>query len=233
MSVLSGDTIKKKIEEDGLIENSGLIVATKRIAEGENDYSSLAPTEMALREIKDKTRRILPGSADDYQDDGSEIIKIPYHEIVLNSIGPNGIDVRVSDDFQQIKETSIGCVDLYAPPEYVPMEPNEEGAFFIQPGKFCLASIVEYIQMPPDVMGQIDSRSSVGRRGLITQTATNIQAGWKGNLVLEIKNESPTPIKIYPYDALSQIVFYSLDVATTMPYDGKYQGQNRNTAPIL
>ena len=232
MSVLSGDTIKKKIIEDELIVDYGLIVATKRIS-GEGDHSVLSPTEMALKEIKDKTRRILPGPADNYQEDGSEIIKIPYHDIVLNSIGPNGIDVRVSDDFKQIKETSIGYVDLYTPPEYVPMEPNEEGAFFIQPGKFCLASIVELIRMPLDVMGQIDSRSSVGRRGLITQTATNIQAGWMGNLVLEIKNESPTPIKIYPYDALSQIVFYSLDITTTMPYDGKYQGQNRYTTPIL
>lgn len=227
--MLSGDTIHELIKNKGLIKNTGLIVATERTVDdvgcGKNSLPIMSPVQTALVELRQKVRRILPGPADSYYEDGVRIIKVPYHDIVLNSIGPNSLDVRMSNDFQE-PEDSCGVIDLHSTPKLRDMKPNEEdGAYYVRPGRFCLVSTVEYFQMPKDIAGQVDSRSSAGRRGLVTQTATNIQAGWEGNLMLEIINFFDDPIRLFPYDAPSQVVFFRLDTTSSNPYHGRYQGQ--------
>lgn len=209
--VLSGDSIKKGID-NGLIEDAGELIIdkkTNRIFFGDTYYDQNLKCMVFGEPIFDESRHY----------------KVSFLDTVRANVGPNGLDVRVSNHFREFRASSTECIDLYTPPECVDMEPTKDGAFIIQPGKFCLATIMEHIYMPNDVMGKVDARSSVGRRGLLTQTATIIQAGWNGYLTLEIKNESSMAIKIYPGDKLSQVVFHRLDIATSNPYDGIYQSQ--------
>jgi dCTP deaminase len=125
----------------------------------------------------------------------------------------------------------MGYIDLHHEPEYEQLTCDNEGAYFLQPGQFCLGTIIEYIQLPNNVKAQIDSRSSIGRKGLTIQTAAHIHAGYKGTITLELKNEAPVAIRIFPGDIVAQIVFEYLDEATDNPYNGVYQGQTTTTAP--
>ena len=107
------------------------------------------------------------------------------------------------------------------------------GGIYLHPGKYCLGTSEEELELPDDVMAMVDSRSSVGRMGLVIQTATFIHAGFKGRITLELKNESEVPILLRPCNVVGQLVFMRLDKNTTTPYSGVYQGQMETTSPNM
>ena len=148
-------------------------------------------------------------------------------------IGPNGIDIRLGDSFKRIKMESLGFLEASKAksyvPEVIPQLPG--GGIYLHSGQFCLATSEEYLMLPNDVMGIVDARSTVGRMGLVIQTAMFIQAGYHGKITLELRNDASIPILIKPYDIVGQIDFMRLDQPTSSPYHGQYQGQNTTTAP--
>jgi len=103
-------------------------------------------------------------------------------------------------------------------------EITEEG-FFIQPKEFVLASTLEYIELPPNLTAFVEGRSSLGRLGLFIENAGWVDAGFKGQLTLELFNANSYPIKLYPKMKICQLVFARLDQKPLNPYNGKYQGQ--------
>ena len=103
-------------------------------------------------------------------------------------------------------------------------EINSEG-FFIQPKEFVLATTLEYIELPPDLTAFVEGRSSLGRLGLFIENAGWVDAGFKGQLTLELYNANSYPIKLYPEMRICQLVFAKVDRIPEKPYSGKYQGQ--------
>lgn len=63
--------------------------------------------------------------------------------------------------------------------------------------------------------------------------ATPIEAGWEGNVVLELANMCSLPIKVYINQGIAQFLFFKGDVCDTSYSDrgGKYQGQMGITLP--
>lgn len=112
----------------------------------------------------------------------------------------------------------------------------------LKPGDFKLASTIEHFAMPNDVVGIIHDKSSLARRGVAVQN-TVAEPGWRGYLTLELTNHNkPLPwwawrripratVDFHRGDAIAQIIFYRLDAATELPYDGKYQDQQRGPRP--
>jgi dCTP deaminase len=100
----------------------------------------------------------------------------------------------------------------------------------IQPQGFRLASIMEHIRMPDDIMGIVHDKSSWARRGLTVQN-TVIEPGWSGYLTIELTNHSENEIRILSGTPIAQIVFHLLDEVTEQPYQGKYQNQERGITP--
>ncbi len=103
-------------------------------------------------------------------------------------------------------------------------EITEEG-FFIQPKEFILATTLEYIELPSNLTAFVEGRSSLGRLGLFIENAGWVDAGFKGQLTLELFNANSYPIKLYPGMKICQLVFAKLDTNPEKPYNGKYQGQ--------
>lgn len=94
-------------------------------------------------------------------------------------------------------------------------------------GTFCLASSLEYFNMPDDVLAYVKDKSTWARQGLAVQN-TVIEPGWKGYLTLEITNHSNeilSYINLKRGMPIAQIIFHRLDFATEQPYEGKYQNQ--------
>ena len=111
------------------------------------------------------------------------------------------------------------------------IEIEDERPFFLQPGEFVLASTLESITLPDDLVGRLEGKSSLGRIGLlIHSTAGYVDPGWEGHLTLELSNVAKLPITLYYGMRIGQISFLRLTSAADNPYGSaglgsKYQGQ--------
>ena len=113
---------------------------------------------------------------------------------------------------------------------------EDEKPFFLQPGEFVLASTVENITLPDDIVGRLEGKSSLGRIGLlIHSTAGYVDPGWQGRLTLELSNVAKLPVTLYCGMKIGQISFLRLTAAAERLYGdeslgSKYQGQVEPTA---
>ena len=105
------------------------------------------------------------------------------------------------------------------------IETITDDGFYIQPKEFVLATTLEYIELPVDLTAFVEGRSSLGRLGLFIENAGWVDAGFRGQLTLELFNANSYPIKLYPKMRICQLVFAKLDGKPINPYNGKYQGQ--------
>jgi len=69
----------------------------------------------------------------------------------------------------------------------------------LHPGEFVLGSTSERVGLPADLVARLEGKSSLGRLGLlIHSTAGFVDAGWDGQLTLELSNVASLPITLYP-----------------------------------
>lgn len=136
--------------------------------------------------------------------------------------GQAAIDVRLGFEFALVTASSLGVIDEYADnPENRPLHfqslyrreyvPFGTG-IVIHPHQFMLATTLEYIRLPPDLMAYVAGRSTWGRLGLIVATAVGIHPNFAGSLTLELRNLGETPLKIYPGQTIAQLFFHEVNV---------------------
>lgn len=83
-------------------------------------------------------------------------------------------------------------------------------AFTIHPGSFVLGATLEWIRLPQNISAQILGRSSLGRHGLVIETASGIHPNFTGCLTLEMANLSQVPVQVYPGMEIAQIFFFDV-----------------------
>lgn len=92
---------------------------------------------------------------------------------------------------------------------------------------FHLGATVEKLSLPNDLMGFVQLRSTWARKGVLIPP-TIVDAGFKGNLTVEIYNvacqESPVG------ERLLHLILVKM-MSPGEPYRGKYQGQSGITFP--
>jgi dCTP deaminase len=141
-----------------------------------------------------------------------------------------GVDLRLGNAFRLFKTTHLSHIDLSkknADPDTELIEIPDNGEFLLHPGEFVLGVTKESVELPADIAGRIDGRSSLGRLGIIVHsTAGHVDPGFKGKLTLEISNIGKLPISIIPGMRFCIILFESLSSAVEKPYKGKYSGMN-------
>jgi dCTP deaminase len=163
--------------------------------------------------------------------------RIVVEPIDDNAIQPASIDLRLDDTFRIFKVTTQPYVDVREPvddlTELVTIAHDQP--FILQPGAFCLATTLETITLPDDLVARVDGRSSLGRLGLLVHaTAGYVDPGWTGKLTLELLNQSQMPIALYYGMRISQISFFTLSSVVDRPYGSpglgsKYLGQTGPT----
>jgi len=94
----------------------------------------------------------------------------------------------------------------------------------LRPGAFVLASIIEKLNMPNDIMAIVHDKSTWARQGLALQN-TVVEPGWRGHLTIELSNHGFNSLQIREGMPIAQLVFHKLDQPTLLPYYGKYQDQ--------
>ena len=147
-------------------------------------------------------------------------------------IGAGSVDLRLGSEFIEVPRQDNARIDPFEDRDsravsgspdrrfYVPLGDR----FVLHPGQFMLGSTLEFLAIPDDVVGQVLSRSSWGRIGLLVATAVAVQPGFRGVLTLELVNAGSVPIVLRPGLRVAQLQMWKGDEATAHPYrtGGKY-----------
>ncbi len=88
-------------------------------------------------------------------------------------------------------------------------------------GRFCLASSVEYFQMPKDLVGTVRDKSTWARKG-VSVFNTVIEPGWNGILTLELVFHGSENLTIPAGAGIAQVLFGRLECDGDYG-NGKYQ----------
>lgn len=153
-------------------------------------------------------------------------------------VQPSSVDVRVDRKFRVFHNARHPYIDVRREmddlTELVTVPGDEP--FILHPGEFVLGQTLERVRLPNDLVARLEGKSSLGRLGLlIHSTAGFVDAGFEGNLTLELSNVANLPITIYYGMPIGQISFMRMDGPVETPYGSaeagsKYQGQAEPTA---
>src|SRR5690606_12185418 len=78
---------------------------------------------------------------------------------------------------------------------------------------------MEHVEIPDDITGRLEGRSSIGRLGIVIHsTAANIECGFHGNITLELANIGQMPVALYPGMRICTISFEELSTTAEVPY---------------
>lgn len=155
-------------------------------------------------------------------DDGS----LGVSPLMEDSIQPASIDCRLGSHFLMVDDNQTHSIDLNSKITY---REYEGPSITIPPKSFLLATTMETVKLPNDLVAFVEGRSSIGRIGLFIQNAGWVDPGFEGQITLELFNANSLPIRLEAGRRICQLVFCRMDQAAARPYRGKYQGQTNAT----
>jgi len=156
-----------------------------------------------------------------------------------NCIQPASVDIHLDNRllvFKNWRKSPYIDVKQSTDDLSEPVEIDEDKPFLLNAGEFVLASTLESITLPDDIVGRLEGKSSLGRIGLlIHSTAGYVDPGWRGHLTLELSNVAKLPVTLYYKMTIGQISFLRLTSPVERVYGSpglrsKYQGQTMPTA---
>ena len=149
------------------------------------------------------------------------------------ALGTVSVDLRLGGEFAVYKTTSKPYIDVKNAKTLDEVTEKvvktEKEAFVIHPREFVLGSTLESIELPTDLAGRLEGKSSLGRLGIVIHsTAGKVDPGFKGNLVLEITNIGTLPVMLYPGMRVCQLLFEQLSSPTTKAYTDRKTSKYKN-----
>lgn len=162
------------------------------------------------------------------------IKKLETKNVLSYGISSFGYDLRLSDEVR-IFDNFFGITEIdpkrFNPSclQQLPIKSNilvaDNECWVELPGNsYALGHTIETITIPDNVLGICLGKSTYARSGLIVNT-TPAEPGWKGQLVLELYNTTPVPMRLYINEGIAQMIFL-VGVTPTNGYSGrKYQNQ--------
>lgn len=168
--------------------------------------------------------------------DGERTIK----KIISKGVSSFGYDVTLGDEFKLFTNVNSAIIDpkrldlscmVDAKVQYDPV--HGESYVIMPPNSYILGKTREWFDIPRDLMIICLGKSTYARAGAIINV-TPIEAGFKGNVVIEISNATSLPMKIYVDEGIAQFLFLKGDRECRTSYadrGGKYQGQTGVTLP--
>lgn len=150
-------------------------------------------------------------------------------------IQPASVDLRLGAELILHEATNISHID---PTKEISLEDlgtkktlDQDEKFILHPGDFVLATTKERVEIPADLLGTVEGRSSIGRVAVtIHSTAGVIDPGFKGEITLELSNEGRVPVALRQGMRIGQIIIKELKGPAERPYGeergSKYQEQS-------
>lgn len=149
--------------------------------------------------------------------------------------GSTSVDLRLGRWFKTFKQTRHSEIDLgpnarslersiRSREHFVPFG----SSFTLHPGRFALGVTLEWIAIPKAIAGHITGKSSLGRHGLVIETASGIHPRFNGCLTLELSNVGEVPLLIYPGMEICQVSFFSV-IPSRSGHGGSFSGSRKPT----
>lgn len=169
-------------------------------------------------------------------------VKITPKPNLNEQLGSCSIDLHLGNRFRVFKHSAHPYIDLKGPVDTdklmkeIVVKKGEP--FIMQPGDFALVTTVENLELPDDLLGRIEGRSSLGRLGIIVHgTASVFDPGWNGKPTMELGNLGMMPVALYPGMRVCAFTFEELSSPVDIPYGkkkgNKYAGQKSPLASKL
>ena len=136
-------------------------------------------------------------------------------------VGQTGVTTVVDPDLLNYRSLSSEYMEVIR-------SSREDRSIIIKPDEFVLAVTLEKIHLPEEsqIAARIEGRSTFARIGLsIHVTAPTIHLGFRGHLVLEIKNHGGLDIRLTPGMAICQLIFERVEQPASRGIDTSYQEQ--------
>jgi len=152
-----------------------------------------------------------------YIEDGNIILK--DHDGKIDSCS---VDLRLSKEFRFFNKSNFTHVDVKNIDREKLMDfrtIKDDDPVVIHPGDLVIGSTIEHVEIPDDLVGTLDGRSSLGRLGIVVHsTANSIDPGFKGNITLEISNINSVPVMLWPGMKICRLTFTKLSNRCETPY---------------
>jgi len=153
-------------------------------------------------------------------------------------LGACSVDLRLGNIFRVFEHSKVPFIDPRHPApasslmKEVVVQDGE--SFILQPGDFVLATTMESLSLPDDLLARLEGRSSLGRLGIVVHsTASVFEPGWRGVVVMELGNMGRLPVALYPGMRVCALTFEELSSPADIPVhkkkSAKYVGQ---TGPL-
>ncbi len=161
-------------------------------------------------------------------------IKISPEPDLEKHLGSCSIDFRLGDTFMVFEHSRFSYIDPRQPQsigEAMRTLVVPEGEpFIMQAGDFALASTMESLELPDDLLGRLEGRSSIARLGItVHSTAAVFEPGWVGTATMELSNSGRMAVALYPGMRICSFTFEQLTSPVLVPYGkkkgNKYAGQ--------
>lgn len=141
-------------------------------------------------------------------------------------IEPSSVDLHLGDDLLKPlgQRDPIDVTDPQTYPRHCTLDEPVIGR-----RGFVLATTEETVTLGSSLVGVLHGRSSVGRLGLFVENAGLIDAGFRGQITLELFNASAAPIRLEPGMRIAQLTVHRHESAPETAYsaqpDSKYVEQ--------
>lgn len=157
-------------------------------------------------------------------------IKITPQPSLKVSLGSCSIDLRLGNKFRVFEHSQNAFIDPskkdYSNEITREVKVKKGDKFIMQPGDFVLAVTLERVQIPNNMMGRLEGRSSLGRLGIVVHsTASTFDPGWDGNCVLELGNLGRMAVSLLPGMRICAMQFENLTSPADVPYNKKKQAK--------
>lgn len=148
-----------------------------------------------------------------------------------SQLGACSLDLRLGSEFRVFERARTAFID---PRGHIDWDSftrvvtvADDQPFIMHPQELVLASTIESIRLPANILGRLEGRSSLGRLGIIVHgTAPLFFPGFAGCAVMELGNIGPMPVALYPGMRICAFTFERLSSPSSKPYSGKYSGQS-------
>lgn len=141
----------------------------------------------------------------------------------------NGLDLRVGGEYCRVNASGRELAVGEDPVEGYYSCGRAEDYLRLEPSAHYLLHTVEYLRMPPELMGFVELRSTFARLGFM-MPPTIVDAGFEGQLTVEVLTP-PFPVRLRVGTRFLHVVFAKVATPATSTYRGKYQGQRGVTLP--
>lgn len=158
------------------------------------------------------------------------------------ALGACSVDFRLGNTFMVFEHSSYSYIDPRQPQSIGDamraIDVADGDRFIMQPGDFALASTIEQLELPDDLVARLEGRSSIARLGItVHSTAAVFEPGWIGTATMELSNLGRIAVALYPGMRICSFTFEQLTSPAEVPYrkkvSAKYAGQDKPRASAL